>query len=173
MPQFTEISLEARADPAALDPVGPRNRIRPTWFFVLAFGVSWWLHHGLPFDIDGDGAGRLQQFVGTGLLAAGLTMTLWGLTTFARMRTGIMPDRPARQLVVSGPYRYSRNPMFLGFAGVYVGLAVVFNMAWPLLLLPVIVALLNVTVIRHEERYLEGLFGAAYRNYCGEVRRWV
>lgn len=177
MPTLTEASgRDASAVPvrSTLEEVsGPENRIRPTWFFVLAFALSWWLGRTVPFDIDGAGASLVQRSVGVVLLIGGVAMTFWGLSTFARARTGIMPDRPARQLVVTGPYRYSRNPMFLGFVGIYLGLTILLNMAWPLLLLPLVVATLNVTVVRHEERYMESLFDTAYRDYCQQVRRWL
>jgi protein-S-isoprenylcysteine O-methyltransferase Ste14 len=100
-------------------------------------------------------------------------MTWWGLSTFMRVRTGIMPDRPARQLVTFGPYRFSRNPMFVGFTAIYIGLASLLNLAWPLVLLPLVLGLLTLTVIRHEERYMRNEFGEEFVSYCGRVRRWL
>jgi protein-S-isoprenylcysteine O-methyltransferase Ste14 len=147
--------------------------MRPTWFFVGAFLLAWLLGRVVLFEIDGAGARPVQLVIGALLFAAGLVLTWWGLSTFARLRTGIMPDRPARQLVITGPYRRSRNPMFVGFVGLYLGLALMLNMAWPLVLLPVVILLLNATVVRHEERYLERLFGASYRDYCARVPRWL
>jgi protein-S-isoprenylcysteine O-methyltransferase Ste14 len=98
---------------------------------------------------------------------------LWGLATFARARTPIIPDRPARQLVSHGPYRISRNPMYLGLTSLYTGLALVLNLAWPLVLLPVVLLTLTATVIVHEERHLRAAFGATYEDYCRRVRRWI
>ena len=100
-------------------------------------------------------------------------ITWWALSTFVRVRTGIMPDRPARQLVTFGPYRFSRNPMFVGFSAIYVGLAVLLNMVWPLAVLPLVIAVLTLTVIRHEERYMATEFGDPYQTYCRRVRRWM
>lgn len=103
----------------------------------------------------------------------GLAYAGWGLATFFRARTAIMPIRPASRLVTSGPYRFSRNPMYVGLSVLYVGLALLFDVGWPLLLLPGVLALLQVLVIRKEERYLASAFGNEYAEYRQRVRRWL
>ena len=151
----------------------PNNKVRPTLLFIAGFVAGWALHSWLEFNIDGAGASTLQKALGALLIGVGFGITLWALTTFMRVRTGIMPDRPARQLVTFGPYRFSRNPMFVGFSAVYIGLAVLLNMVWPLVLLPLVVVILSATVIRHEERYMATEFGDPYTTYCRRVRRWM
>jgi len=96
----------------------------------------------------------------------------YGIVTFVRARTSVIPDRPARQLVTWGPYRISRNPMYLSLTAAYLGIALVNNYAWPLVLLPVALAGMTI-IIKREERYLHGAFGDAYDQYCRHVRRWV
>ena len=76
------------------------------------------------------------------------------------------------QLVLRGPYAVSRNPMYLAWAIVYVGIALVANTVWPLLLLPGVLLATHVVVVR-EERFLEGRFGAVYRSYKTLVRRYL
>ena len=98
---------------------------------------------------------------------------LWGLISFVRARTAVMPHLPASRLVTAGPYRFTRNPMYLGITLAYAGLALLIDTAWPLLLLPAVLALLMVVVVRREERYLERAFGDAYRAYRDRVRRWI
>ena len=151
----------------------PNNKVRPTWLYLAGFLAGWGLHLLLEFYIDGNGASTLQKAIGAAIIGGGIAMTWWGLSTFMHVRTGIMPDRPARQLVMFGPYRFSRNPMFVGFTAIYIGVAVLLNLAWPLVLLPVVIALLTVTVIQHEERYMRELFGEEFVSYCGRVRRWL
>jgi protein-S-isoprenylcysteine O-methyltransferase Ste14 len=76
-------------------------------------------------------------------------------------------------LVTSGPYRFSRNPMYVGLSALYLGLALLFNVAWPLALFPVVVMALFRLVIRREERYLAEAFGETYALYAQRVRRWL
>ena len=80
-------------------------------------------------------------------------------------------ERPDK-LVLGGPYALSRNPMYLAATLVYVGIALVLNAAWPLLLLPVVLLATHVVVVR-EERSLERRFGNAYRTYKTAVRRYL
>jgi protein-S-isoprenylcysteine O-methyltransferase Ste14 len=109
----------------------------------------------------------------------GLVLVLLGLVAlpailaFRRARTHPEPWKPTKALVTVGPYRYSRNPMYLGFTLCYAGIAIWQNSVWPLLALPVVIAVVRVGVIQREERYLEGLFGEDYRAYRAQVRRWL
>jgi protein-S-isoprenylcysteine O-methyltransferase Ste14 len=110
------------------------------------------------------GVGRA---VGWPLLLAGLGLAAWAVRTAADVDL----ERP-HQLVVRGPYAFSRNPMYVASAVVYGGIALVANAAWPLLLLPGAVLATHVAIMR-EERLLEGRFGAAYRSYRTSVRRYL
>jgi len=105
--------------------------------------------------------------VGSGILAT------WGAATMGRAGTNVRPDQPTLAIVVDGPFRFSRNPLYLALTGIYVGLAMLFNMAWPILLLPVLLALLHWGVIRREERYLEAGVGSTYLSSKARVRRWL
>jgi protein-S-isoprenylcysteine O-methyltransferase Ste14 len=75
--------------------------------------------------------------------------------------------------VEQGPYRFTRNPIYLGMTLAYAGLAVLLNLAWPLLVLPGVLVLLVLMVVRREERHLGATFGDAYRDYQRRVRRWI
>jgi protein-S-isoprenylcysteine O-methyltransferase Ste14 len=92
---------------------------------------------------------------------------------FGAAGTPVPPYRPTARLVFSGPYRYSRNPDYIGQALVYVGVALVANSWWPLFILPVVVFVVQRFVIEREERYLEAKFGQEYREYRARVRRWL
>ena len=155
------------------DAQGPAVRFPPPFVFVGGFLAAWVLNFVIGFEIDGERAGVVQIGLGVGAMAIGIAVMLWGLATFARAGTPIIPDRPARQLVSHGPYRLTRNPMYLGLTSLYTGLALVLNMAWPLVLLPVVLLTLTATVIVHEERHLRAAFGATYEDYCRRVRRWI
>jgi protein-S-isoprenylcysteine O-methyltransferase Ste14 len=152
---------------------GPGVHLPPPLLFVVAFGLGWYLDRRLEFAIDGDGAGLVQSALGAAGLAAGFAMMLWAVVTFALARTPIYPNRPARQLVMSGPYRFSRNPMYLGLTVAYLGGTLATNLAWPLVLLPPVLAVVRIFIIGREERYLSEAFGSAYDGYRRRVRRWI
>ncbi len=101
------------------------------------------------------------------LILAGLSLAAWAVRAAAEVDL----ERP-EQLVRSGPYALSRNPMYVAWTVVYVGIALVGNSAWPLLLLPAVLLLTHVAVLR-EERLLADRFGAAYRSYQTAVRRYL
>jgi len=85
----------------------------------------------------------------------------------------VIPMSPARAIVVTGPYRFTRNPMYVGLTVAYVGIALLVNMAWPLLTLPAVLIALRLFVIAREERHLRQAFPEAYAAYCARVRRWL
>lgn len=107
------------------------------------------------------------------LLLPGLGLIFWSLWLFLRARTSPLPMRPATALVFSGPYRWTRNPMYLGMLLVYMGAALLFDIFWALVLIPAVVMLVGRLVIQREERYLEEKFGEDYRLYQTKVRRWI
>jgi protein-S-isoprenylcysteine O-methyltransferase Ste14 len=152
---------------------GPGVKFPPPFLWVAAFVGGWLLNRVLLFEIDDDGAGTIQSALGAVVLVAGLAINFWGLGTFLRARTAIIPHRPARALVESGPFRYSRNPMYIAITMQYVGLALLLNFAWPLVFLPLVLALLVALVIRREEAYLRRDFGPDYDDYCRRVGRWL
>jgi protein-S-isoprenylcysteine O-methyltransferase Ste14 len=107
------------------------------------------------------------------LLVPGFGLLFWSLVLFLRARTSPLPMRPTTSIVRSGPYRWTRNPMYLGMLLIYLGIALWFDVFWPLALAPFVVLLVNRLVIRKEERYLEDRFGDEYRRFKEQVRRWV
>jgi protein-S-isoprenylcysteine O-methyltransferase Ste14 len=152
---------------------GPGVRFPPPFIFVGGFLLAWLLQQRLAFDIATGGPGPAQSIVGSVMLVVGLGLMASGLVTFGSNRTAVIPHRPARLLVRSGPYRYTRNPMYLGLTCAYIGLSIVLNWAWPFVVLPIVLIVLTTTVIRREEGYLRAAFGADYDDYCRQVRRWL
>ncbi len=152
---------------------GPGAPIPPTFVYAAGFLAAWWLDARRRFPIDGAGASAAQIVVGGVAFAVGVWLFAWGLATFARARTGIMLQQAASHVVDEGPYRFTRNPMYVGLTSSYFGLALLVNAAWPLVLLPVVLVVLTLAVIRREERYMLGQFGPQYETYCRRVRRWL
>lgn len=83
------------------------------------------------------------------------------------------PYQPTTAIVTEGPYRFTRNPIYLSLAVLYAGLEVMANALWSLLLLLAVMLIIHYAVILPEERYLEQKFGEEYRSYKAKVRRWL
>ena len=81
--------------------------------------------------------------------------------------------RPTRTIVVKGPYRFTRNPMYVALSVAYLGIALIINSVWSLVFLPFVVLLVDRYVIHREESYLVRKFGTEYDAYRGRVRRWL
>ncbi|MGI9083774.1 MAG: methyltransferase family protein [Aeromicrobium sp.] len=92
---------------------------------------------------------------------------------FARAGTAVIPFRPSTALVTTGPFRFTRNPMYLGMAVLQAGLSLAFGLMWALAMVPVAVLAVDRLVIAREEPYLERRFGADYIAYKSRVRRWI
>jgi len=142
--------------------------------FAAAFAGGLVLEALAPVALPAPPAATAAMFwVGVLLVAGGVCLTTYCLGEFLRLETGIMPDRPARRVVSSGPYAWSRNPMFVGFALIYTGASLIIPSIWPLLLLPATVAYTSSAVIRHEEAYMRERFGEEFDSYTARVNRWI
>lgn len=107
------------------------------------------------------------------LIGLALVLGGWCVILFLRAKTGIPPHLPTTTIVTSGPYRFSRNPIYLALTLLSVGIAVGANSFWMLGLLIPTVVIMSIAVIGPEERYLEAKFGATYLDYKSKVRRWI
>jgi protein-S-isoprenylcysteine O-methyltransferase Ste14 len=152
---------------------GPNVRYPPPFLFALGIVAGCLLYRVLPLPLTGPAARSAGALVGWLLVALGSGLSIWALATFRGARTSISPNRPASRLVTQGPFRLSRNPMYLGLSVVYLGVTLLVNSLWILLLFPLVIALLHLTVIRREERYLAATFGIAYDEYRRRIRRWL
>lgn len=151
-------------------PKSPGIHFPPPFLYVALFLLGLLMNDLVPLTPLPRAPSRTLSAV---LLVPGLGLTLWSLWLFLRARTSPLPMRPATALVLSGPYRWTRNPMYLGMLLLYLGVALLFDVTWALLLVPAVVFLVGRLVIRREERYLEAKFGDDYRRYMGQVRRWI
>ena len=115
----------------------------------------------------------LLWLTGAALITLGLMLSTAVVWTFRKSRTPVSPRRPTTRIVRAGPYRYSRNPDYLGQMMIYLGGAVAADTWWPFLLLPLLVVAIQRGVVRREERYLEAKFGQEYRDYKARVPRWL
>ena len=106
-------------------------------------------------------------------LVAGLSLATWSLIIFQSNHTTTSPIETSSKLVTWGPYRFSRNPMYLSLTIIYLGEAGVLVQVWPLPLLLLTLIYVQLIVIPYEENQLQKQFGATYRQYCAKVLRWI
>jgi protein-S-isoprenylcysteine O-methyltransferase Ste14 len=111
--------------------------------------------------------------IGAALIALGIAFAVSGAVTQKRAGTTPVPIKPTTALVTGGPYRFTRNPMYLGMTFAYVGVAVWTQAVWAFVYLPIILLAIRRLVIAREESYLTEKFGDAYLRYCSQVRRWI
>jgi len=147
-------------------------RIPVPWVFILAYLIGVGLEHAWPVRL-GDVSGRVTLSVGAVLFTVGAVIAGWGLVTFHRARTTTVPGKASSRLVTWGPYRFSRNPMYVGLATAYLGEAFLLRQVWPAALLPIVLAYVNWVVIPVERARLTEVFGAEYDAYQRRVRRWL
>ena len=148
----------------------PAVRIPPPAFYALAVLGGYMLNRRWPLPL---GNGLVVHAIATALTVASLALMVSSIGNFRRARTSIVPIRPATALVISGPYRFTRNPMYVGLAVLTVALGIFMNSWWPVLLLIPMLAALRAFVIAPEEQYLGRRFGADYIGYAQRVRRWL
>jgi protein-S-isoprenylcysteine O-methyltransferase Ste14 len=153
--------------------IHPLMNIPVPWVFMLTFFGGLGLQRLLPLAIHSADVLRISHIVGIGLTAVGVLLAASSLGLFRAARTTTIPYKTASKLVTWGPYRFSRNPMYVSLTLTYLGVAGIQAQIWPLLLLPLTVAYLHRTVIPLEEARLRDVFGEAYMRYCASVRRWV
>lgn len=115
----------------------------------------------------------LTHYAGWTVMGPGLLLLFWAMRSFARANTAIIPFNTTTTVVPTGPYRFSRNPMYISMALIQIGFALMFATGWILIMLLPALLVIRYGVIAREERYLERKFGASYLDYKNRVRRWL
>lgn len=154
---------------------GDRSGVRlfPPLVYAVAIAAAILIHRLFPLHIvPTEHAGKLR-IAGAALLAGWLALAAWAIATFRRIGTTANPAGGSTALALEGPYRFTRNPMYLSLVLLKAGIGLVANMLWPLILLPPVMLVIARNVIGPEERYLEAKFGEPYRRYRARVRRWI
>lgn len=146
---------------------------RPILFVPATLLAGLVLDRLLPLPFALPQSGGLYWLVAGSLILIGVALFAAGVRNFSRADTPLPTNQPARVLVTTGIHRWTRNPVYLGFFLIYVGVGIAAQSPWVLLLaLPLAVAI-RYGVVAPEEAYLERRFGDAYRDYKGRVRRWL
>jgi len=148
----------------------PGIPIPPPLLFVLPIVASLALEWLVPTSFV---HGTFRWTLGVLMVVAGVALNVGGFITQKRAGTDPIPFNPSTRIVAHGLYRFTRNPMYIGFALCTFGLAILVDSAWMLLAVPIGLILIDRIVVTREEHYLERKFGEEYLNYKRRVRRWV
>jgi protein-S-isoprenylcysteine O-methyltransferase Ste14 len=115
----------------------------------------------------------IPTWVGYPVVLFGFGLAFSAMMQFGRAKTTVDPHGSVSAIVVNGPYRFSRNPIYVGLVCFLIGMPLVLGTLWGLVLSPLFIVLMNSLVIQHEEAYLEKKFGDDYTSFKSRVRRWL
>lgn len=149
----------------------PRAAVPPPLVFLGALMIGVALNIARPLPILTDG--RIGDVLGLLATLGSAALAFWALRTMLRAGEQPDPDAPTRKIVREGPFARTRNPIYLSFALFDLGVALLMNNLWIILVLVPLMLYVDRGIIRREERYLEQQFGDEYLEYKGSVRRWL
>ncbi|HJO12388.1 MAG: isoprenylcysteine carboxylmethyltransferase family protein [Gammaproteobacteria bacterium] len=152
------------------DKKGAGVKFPPPFILLAAIVAGLILDYLYPLSL---GVPQALQILGAPVLAAGVALPILLALSFRRVKTNIEPWKPTHVIITTGVYAYSRNPIYLGFCLVSLGLGIWTNNLWLVLSTPVVGILVYFIAIKQEEAYLERKFGDQYRQYKARVRRWI
>ena len=147
--------------------------IKPPLLFLGALAFGCLLTLVIPIGPRLASANGTAIAIGLTFVALGFVLAAFSARAFRLAGTDVVPGRPSTALVTYGPYKITRNPIYIGFMLVYFGLAIIMTSVWMLLLLIPVLVILQQGVVVPEEAYLERRFGATYRQYKAHVPRWL
>lgn len=145
-------------------PVMPPKMVAAAVLIGVVMDVKWDVDF-LPWFI--------QLPLGLVLFAGGMYLMAWAKAALKKHHTTVFTQKPVHEIVTDGPYRYTRNPIYLGGAAAFLGLAVALDNYWMILILPLLLYVIDRHVIAEEERYLEAKFGPVYTDFHDSAPRWL
>lgn len=143
----------------------------PPLYFVIAFGIAVLI--GTYWPVALSPVPDVLRTVGTFTIVAGLILALSLVGAFLIRRTTLNPFAEPSVFIAAGPYRFSRNPMYLSVIIIYIGATLLFGSLWPLITLAAPLLILALAVIPYEEARMTAAFGESYQRYSQRVRRWI
>ena len=159
-----ERAMDMRSDTAAVI-------IRPPLALLLAIMAGLALNRFVPLSFLPPDLPAL--WLGAAAFAVGLALAIWAITTMTRAGSNVPTNLPTTTIVERGPYRFTRNPIYLGMFLALIGLTVALDNFWLLAMLVLFAIVIRYGVVAREEAYLERKFGDVYRSYRSRVRRWL
>ena len=145
--------------------------IRPPLAWALAVMAGFALDWLMPLPLLP--AAVPARWLGGAVLAVALALFAWAIATIMLSGSNVPTNRPTISIVDTGPYRFTRNPIYVGMFLAIIGLAIAFDSLWLLIALVPFALVIRYGVVAREETYLERKFGVPYRDYRSRVRRWL
>lgn len=146
----------------------------PPLILLAAVVLAWVLDYILPMAwLPAAGLANPLTWLGAAMMAGSLALAIWSIRLFRAARTNPEPWKPSKAIVASGPYRFTRNPMYLGMVLFLLGLSLAAGQEWGVVLTPVLWLAYDRLVVAREEKYLTKKFGAEYEALRTRTRRWL
>jgi protein-S-isoprenylcysteine O-methyltransferase Ste14 len=159
-----------QGDAESVPEVANLGLVRPPLVYLGSILLGLLLHFAWPLPLVRHPVGAL---IGAGVVLVAVGLFIAAVRTFRTAGTPVPGNRPTTTIVRTGPYRFSRNPIYLAFTALQLGIALWVGDAWLLITLVPALALMSFWVIPREERYLEARFPSEYLPYKSSVRRWL
>lgn len=167
---MTNPDLSDKTETSMVPEVANRGIMRPPWVYLVAIALGLLLHFVWAIRIVSH---AVSVPLGSTVVLIAIALFLYAVRTLLSAGTPVRGNRPTPAIVCTGPYRYSRNPIYLSFSLLHFGIACWVNSLWLLVTLIPAVALISFVVIPREEHYLENHFPSDYLPYKASVRRWL
>lgn len=160
----------SQVNPAIMaGPDHPDLPVKPPLVWIAALALGWWLHRFMPMPARGEGL----AWVGLLVVAVAILLGVSALLSLRAARTPVEPWKATRSIVERGPYAFTRNPIYLAFALLVLGVGLWINrFAVVVMVIPALL-ITDRVIVRREERYLTRKFGEPYLAYRQRVRRWI
>ena len=146
------------------------SMVHPPIIALMFIVIAYFLGRFVPLPLPVPGILRSMGLV---LTFVGFLLGIGAFMEFRKARTTLDPHGSSKQVVTSGIYRFTRNPIYLGFLLMVIGLPLNSGLYWGIVMAPFYVFIMNGLIIQHEEAYLERKFGETYTSYTSRVRRWL
>jgi protein-S-isoprenylcysteine O-methyltransferase Ste14 len=142
----------------------------PPLLMALAVAAALVLHWLAPLRIPDH---TVALAAGIALILAGIALAIWGKRSMDAAGTNVRPSQPTTAIVSAGPFRFTRNPLYIAQGLLLLGITTACGTWWGFIALVPAAVVLHYGIVLREERYLEGKFGAVYLEYKGKVRRYL
>lgn len=144
----------------------------PSTLYIAALAVAFSLQKLFPLHMPMDGRIWLK-LLGALLLLSGVALVIWALKTLLQHQTSILSTRPSSFLVTSGPFRLTRNPVYLGYTLIILASGLLLSCSWTIGASILTAVLIQYYVVRREEQHLLARFGFDFEHYCRRTRAWI
>lgn len=152
------------------DEKGAGVKFPPPLIFLILMIAAYGVHYIWPISLP---SSLILKFIGVKLIILGFCIIIIAATSFKRVETSIEPWKPTTAIISTGIFAYSRNPIYVAFCLITIGIGVVLNNVWMVLCTAPSALLVYYVAIKKEEAYLEQKFGEEYVQYKNKVRRWL